>query len=45
MTQPIEVPIRRSWHTILRGRFLMSEASGGVVIDPTFDGDFNLVFP
>lgn len=45
MTEPIDVPLRRGWHTILRGQFLLSEASGGIVIDPSFDGDYNLVFP
>lgn len=45
LTQPIEVPLRRSWHTIIRGRFLMAETSGGVVIDPSFDGDHNIVIP
>ncbi len=45
LTEPIKVPLRRSHHTIMRGMFLMSEASGGVSIDPEFDGDYNLVFP
>ena len=45
MTNPIEVPIDRSWHTIMRGRFLMSEASGGIVINPDFEGDHNIVIP
>ena len=45
LTQPIEVPLKRNHHTILRGKFLMSEASGGVIINPDFDGDYNLVFP
>jgi hypothetical protein len=45
LTEPIEVPLKRSHHTILTGMFLMSEASGGVSINPDFDGDHNLVFP
>ena len=45
MVGPIEVPIDRSWHTIMRGRFLMSEASGGIVINPDFEGDHNIVIP
>ncbi len=45
LTEPIKVPLKRSRHTILRGSFLMSEASGGVTINPDFDGDYNLVFP
>lgn len=44
-TEPVEVPLRRNHHTILRGKFLMSEASGGVTINPDFDGDHNLIFP
>lgn len=45
LTEPVEVPLRRNHHTILRGKFLMSEASGGVNINPDFDGDHNLIFP
>lgn len=45
LTEPIEIPLRRNHHTVLRGKFLMSEASGGVTINPDFDGDHNLIFP
>lgn len=45
LTNPIEVPLLRSHHTILRGSFLMHQASGGVVIDPSFDHDINIVIP
>ena len=45
LTEPIEVPLKRSHHTIMTGMFLMSEASGGVTINPDFDGDHNLIFP
>lgn len=45
LTEPIEVPLKRSHHTIMTGMFLMSEASGGVSINPDFDGDHNLIFP
>lgn len=45
LTDPIEVPLKRSHHTLLQGTFLLSESSGGVVIDPDFDGDHNIVFP
>ena len=45
LTEPIKVPLRRSHHTIMTGMFLMSEASGGVTINPDFDGDHNLIFP
>lgn len=45
LTEPIRVPLRRNHHTVLRGKYLMSEASGGVTINPDFDGDHNLIFP
>ena len=45
MSEPIEVPLQRNRHTVIRGMFLMSEASGGVSINPEFDGDYNLIFP
>ncbi len=45
LTDPIRVSLKRSHHTIMRGSFLMYEASGGVSINPEFDGDYNLIFP
>lgn len=45
MTEPIAVPLKRNHHTIISGLFLMSEATGGVFINPEFDGDHNLIFP
>lgn len=42
LTEPIEVPLRRSYHTIILGSFLMTQANGGTGIDPDYDGDFNL---
>ena len=45
MSEPIEVPLQRSHHTVIRGMFLMSEASGGVSINPDYDGEFNLIIP
>lgn len=41
-TNPVTVPLTRGKHTIVRGEFLTSMASGGVGIDPGFDGEFNL---
>lgn len=41
-TGSIEVPLKRSRLTILRGSFLTAKASGGIGIDPSFDGDFNI---
>lgn len=45
LSEPIGVPLMRNRHTLLTGMFLMSEASGGVTINPDFDGDYNLIFP
>ena len=45
MSEPIEVPLQRNYHTVIRGMFLLSEASGGVSINPEFDGAYNLIFP
>ena len=45
LSKPIEVPLKRSYHTIITGMFLTSEASEGVIINPDFDGDHNLIFP
>ena len=45
LTDPIAIPIKRNHHTILRGMFLMSEASGGVSISPDYEGDHNLIIP
>ena len=38
-TNPINVPIVRSKLTIVRGEFLTSRATGGVAINPGYDGD------
>ena len=45
LSEAIEVPLKRSHHTILTGMFLMSEASGGVSINPEYEGDHNMIFP
>lgn len=38
------VPMRRDHHTVLRGAFLSMEGSGGVGIDPGFNGDHNITW-
>ena len=43
LTEPINVPLQRSHHTILKGSFLMQDASGGLTINPEFDGNHNIV--
>ena len=45
MTKPIKVPLMRGRHTVLTGAFLTPDASGGVVLDPDYDGDHNVVIP
>ena len=43
LSAPINVPLQRNHHTILEGSFLMQEASGGITINPDFDGNHNIV--
>ena len=38
-TNPINVPIVRSKMTVVKGEFLTSKATGGVTINPSYDGD------
>ncbi|MCH5307498.1 MAG: hypothetical protein J1E37_05405 [Prevotella sp.] len=38
------IPMRRDNHTLLRGAFLSLENSGGVGIDPGFNGDHNVTW-
>ncbi len=38
----INVPLIRGHLTIVRGEFLTSMSNGGVVIDPGFDGEYNI---
>jgi hypothetical protein len=38
-TNPINVPIVRSKLTVVKGEFLSLEASGGVTINPGYEGD------
>ncbi len=43
LSSPINIPLKRSHHTILKGSFLMEQASGGIKINPEFDGNHNIV--
>lgn len=43
LSRQIEVPIKRSMLTTVRGSFLMQNTGGGVAIDPGFDGEYNIV--
>ena len=38
----ITVPVKRGQHTVMKGKFLTREASGGVSIDPGFEDEFNV---
>lgn len=42
-TPAINVPLKRSQLTIVRGKFLTSISNGGIDIDPGFDGEYNIV--
>lgn len=39
---PFTVPLLRNRLTIVRGRFFTSQSEGGIVIDPGFDGEYNI---
>lgn len=41
-TNPLEIPLKRSHLTKVKGRFLTQEAGDGVVVDPRYDGEFNI---
>ena len=43
MTNPIEVPLKRSMLTTVKGSFLMQDTGGGVAINPDFDGEYNII--
>lgn len=43
LTNPIAVPIKRSYHTIIKGNFLMGSALGGIEINPDYHGDHNVI--
>ena len=45
MTAPIDVSIKRSYHTIMKGKFLLQKNTGGVNINPEFEDDHNIFFP
>ena len=36
----VRVPLKRSKYTIIEGRFLLQESSGGITLNPDFDGEF-----
>lgn len=36
----VRVPLNRSEFTVIEGRFLMQESSGGITLNPDFEGEF-----
>ena len=42
-TTDIHIPLKRGKLTTVKGTFLMKESSGGVAINPDFDGEFNII--
>lgn len=45
MSPAFNVPLQRSVNSIIRGKFLVTESDGGISIDPSFNGDHNVVIP
>lgn len=45
MSGTINVPLIRSKYTIVKGKFFTQSQSGGVGIDPSFSGDWNVWVP
>lgn len=43
VSKPIDVPLSRSHHTIMKGAFLQGMTKSGIYIDPSYDGDYNIV--
>lgn len=41
-THSVDVVTKRGMNTTVRGKFLTSQVSGGVGIDPSFNGEFNV---
>lgn len=41
-TGTVEIPTKRNRMTYVRGAFLTSQATGGVGIDPSFEGEYNI---
>lgn len=42
-TTDIHIPLKRGMLTTVKGTFLMKESSGGVSINPDFEGEFNII--
>ena len=44
VSDPVNVPLQRSRHTIVRGTFLTQKSTGGVSINPSYNGEYNIVY-
>lgn len=44
LSRAVNVPLQRSRHTIIRGEFLTQTATGGVSVNPGYDGEFNVFY-
>lgn len=42
-TNPLEIPVKRGCHSIMKGPFLTIDTRGGVGINPGFDGSFDYI--
>ena len=45
LSKVIDIPIGRNYHTKVVGSFLTARSKEGTLINPTYNGDHNLVFP
>ena len=45
MSETFNIPLKRSMNTIVHGKFMTVESGGGISIDPSFNGDHNIVLP
>lgn len=43
LSESFNIPLERSVNTIVRGKFMTVETGGGISIDPSFNGDHNIV--
>lgn len=44
MSNMIDIPLKRNHHTVITGKFLTLKASGGIIVDPEYNGDHNFIF-
>lgn len=45
MSESMNIPLKRSVNMLVRGKFMTVESDGGISIDPSFNGDHNIVLP